>query len=514
MAQDWLDWEAHKRGIQIRHEGNNTEKRLGPRMLPVDGWCPDTKQVFEFQGCYYHGHPCQKNPRHDEEEMREKYKKTLAKRVYLERLGYEFIEMWECDFDILKKKDPQLRQFMEARKKPLDHRHKLSIDEIIRNIKSGKLFGCIECDISVPDKLKHHFQEMTPIFKNTEISRDDIGPHMKQFGEENNIMSTPRKSLIGSMFGKKILLATPLAKAYLDYGLEITRVYQVAEYTPKACFSEFADAVSDARRAGDSDPAKAIIADTMKLMGNSSYGKTITNKYKHRNIKITDTAKASRLVNEPLFRDLNAITEDCYEIELAKSKIKHDLPVQIGFFVYQYAKLRMLQLYFDFLDVFLDRSDFEYVQMDTDSAYFALSGSSIESLVKPELRERFEVEKFNWLPRTDTEEHKRYDKRTPGLFKLEWEGEGIVALCSKTWYGFGAKDKFSCKGANKRNNNITAEKYKRVLLERKADSAINRGFRVKDNHILTYKQERAAFTYFYPKRKVAEDGITTTYLDI
>ena len=45
-----------------------------------------------------------------------------------------------------------------------------------------------------------------------------------------------------------------------------------------------------------------------------------------------------------------------------------------------------------------------------------------------------------------TPEHKGYHKRTPGLFKVEWEGQGIVRLCSKTYYYFGAKDKFSCKG--------------------------------------------------------------------
>ena len=84
--------------------------------------------------------------------------------------------------------------------------------------------------------------------------------------------------------------------------------------------------------------------------------------------------------------------------------------------------------------------------MDTDSAIFAISGDSLESLVKPELRQLYEQEKGKWLPLTDTKEHRRYDKRTPGLFKLEWDGDGIVALCSKTWYGFGSKDKFSCKG--------------------------------------------------------------------
>ena len=32
-----------------------------------------------------------------------------------------------------------------------------------------------------------------------------------------------------------------------------------------------------------------------------------------------------------------------------------NLPIQIGFFVYQYAKLRMLEFYYDFMDKFIDR---------------------------------------------------------------------------------------------------------------------------------------------------------------
>ncbi|KAK3737997.1 hypothetical protein QZH41_009635, partial [Actinostola sp. cb2023] len=48
---------------------------------------------------------------------------------------------------------------------------------------------------------------MCPIFKNTEISRDDIGEYMREFAEENDIMPKPRRSLIGSLKGEKILLA-------------------------------------------------------------------------------------------------------------------------------------------------------------------------------------------------------------------------------------------------------------------------------------------------------------------
>ena len=89
---------------------------------------------------------------------------------------------------------------------------------------------------------------------------------MQTFAEEENIMSQPRRRLIGSCFGEKSFLPSPLIKWYLKHGLEVTHIYQVVEYTPVPCFQPFGEAVSDARRAGDVDPNKAIIADTMKLV--------------------------------------------------------------------------------------------------------------------------------------------------------------------------------------------------------------------------------------------------------
>ena len=89
---------------------------------------------------------------------------------------------------------------------------------------------------------------------------------MKAYAAEHNIMAQPRRSLIGSLKGEKILLAMPLLKWYLEHGLEVTKVHQVVEFTPKPCFKPFGDSASDARRAGDADPRKAIIADTMKLV--------------------------------------------------------------------------------------------------------------------------------------------------------------------------------------------------------------------------------------------------------
>ena len=352
------------------------------------------------------------------------------------------------------------------------------------------------------DHLRPTFSEMSPIFKNVEVSRDDIGDHMWQYAVDHDIMSQPRKSLIGSMVGSKIMIITPLLKWYLTKGLVVTRIYQVVEYSPAKYFQTFGEAVSDARRAGDADPNKRIIAKTNKLDGNSSYGRTITNKERHTDVIYCKDRYVHQYLVDPFFRKCNQINENTFEVEMSKKTMTSDLPLQIGCFVYQYAKLRMLQFYYDFMDVFVDHRNFQYCSIDTDSAYMALSADTLEEVAKPHLRQKYILEKNDWFPRDDTPEHAAYLKRTPGLFKEEYRGDGIVALCSKTYYCFGVEDKFSCKGINKRLNDIHKGTYMDVLLSKKSGSGTNRDFRDVNNKMYTYLQERAGFSYFYPKRKV------------
>ena len=338
MAVQWLTWESDRTGCTIRHQANGREKRTGK--LPVDGWCAETRTAYQFHGCFWHGCPkC-----YDQNETNPKNNKTMAtlladtkKHTTYLRRHVKVVEMWECDWK--RERDPPPRQ-----------KWKMTQQHIITAVVDGTLFGMVECDVRVPEHLQDHFAEMQPIFKNTTVTRDDIGPFMRQYAEEHDIMSTPRRMLVGSFHGIKLLLATPLLRWYLAHGLVVDRVYQVVDYEPNPCFQRFGESVSAARRAGDADPEKAIIADTMKLLGNSGYGKTVTNVDRHRDIKYCTEVGTSALVNNKRFRQLDVVTADAYEITSNKARVTYDLPHHIGFFVYQYAKLRMLQFYYDFVD--------------------------------------------------------------------------------------------------------------------------------------------------------------------
>ena len=83
-----------------------------------------------------------------------------------------------------------------------------------------------------------------------------------------------------------------------------------------------------------------------------------------------------------------------------------DNPIQIGCAVYLLAKLRMLQFYYDCLDKYVDRSDFQYIEMDTDSAYLAFSATKLDDVIRPEMKEEYEKDKYNWFPDERTKESK------------------------------------------------------------------------------------------------------------
>ena len=119
------------------------------------------------------------------------------------------------------------------------------------------------------------------------------------------------KKLISSFHGEKILLYTPLLKWYISKGLVVTKIHSVIEAKKNRPFKEFGDAVSNARREGDVDSSKAMIADMMKLVGNSAFGRTGMNKNKHTKVQYYDCIhKAKDKVNNWLFKDFNEIDND------------------------------------------------------------------------------------------------------------------------------------------------------------------------------------------------------------
>lgn len=158
------------------------------------------------------------------------------------------------------------------------------------------------------------------------------------------------------------------------------------------------------------------------------YGKMIEALERQTTVVYTKDEKVvDRALQSVYFEDLEEIGE-AYELESQKSRVTINRAFQVGIAVYQLVKLRMLEFYLDFLDWFVAGQDFELIQMDTGSNYLVISGESLDEVVKPEMREVFEAEKRQWLA------WDKWSNRTPGLFKLKFEGRKRIALCSKCYF--------------------------------------------------------------------------------
>ena len=186
-----------------------TQKKID--CLKVDGFCAHCNTVFEAMGCFYHYCSCQEaRPALIEEDIERGNKKREMdemRKQYIKDKGYNVVEMWEgerwnlyktttCVKDLLRESFPNKRPLRE--------------ETLLEQIKSGKLFGYVQCDIEVPEELKKIFANFPTVFQNTNVDRHDIGSLMQDYAEKQVLLCQPQKMLISSYFLENGTLITPL----------------------------------------------------------------------------------------------------------------------------------------------------------------------------------------------------------------------------------------------------------------------------------------------------------------
>ena len=78
-----------------------------------------------------------------------------------------------------------------------------------------------------------------------------------------------------------------------------------------------------------------------------------------------------------------------YELALVKSEVKHKEPNIVEFFILQYAKLRMREVYNNFFDKYCDNTKFVEQEMHTDSIYLAFSEHDLYDCIRPTMKKEW-----------------------------------------------------------------------------------------------------------------------------
>ena len=262
------------------------------------------------------------------------------RRHYRQEKGFKVIQMRACEWWRLYKTTNTVKQHI---REYFPYRRSLAAEQLLEGIKEGKLFGYVQCDIQVPENLRSKFVNVPPIFKNNLVSRSDIGDLMKTYAEEKKLLSQPRTLLISRFILQNGTLNTPLLLFYQQLELVVTKIHRFVEYTPKKCLNSFVQAAVEARRKSDEYPNSSVVAETMKLLANSSYGYQIMDRSRHTVTKYLTDEKTHAATNSKLFKKLDHVNNSLYEVELAKAQIEHKGPIIVGLFNLQYAKLRIFR---------------------------------------------------------------------------------------------------------------------------------------------------------------------------
>ncbi|MGI0076026.1 MAG: DUF7487 domain-containing protein [Nitrosopumilaceae archaeon] len=99
----WLETIMKEQDIFIQHAQNIGEYRIPGTRLHVDGYCRETNTIYEFYGDFFHGNPEIYCSNFYNERMYktagELYQKTIKRENKIKKSGYNFIVIWEKDFN-------------------------------------------------------------------------------------------------------------------------------------------------------------------------------------------------------------------------------------------------------------------------------------------------------------------------------------------------------------------------------------------------------------------------------
>jgi len=93
LSIQWMEFLSRGNAPRILH-ARNTPDRSEIRVCgqKVDGFCAETKTIFEFNGCYWHACPeCYPT-------KSARYAKQIKKETFLRSQGYTVLTIWECAF--------------------------------------------------------------------------------------------------------------------------------------------------------------------------------------------------------------------------------------------------------------------------------------------------------------------------------------------------------------------------------------------------------------------------------
>jgi hypothetical protein len=346
--------------------------------------------------------------------------------------------------------------------------------------------------------------------------------------EHNDLPLCPENLFVGESGSDKKLMATlhnkerykvhyTYLKHALAQGLQLKKIHRGVKFYQRPWLKAYIDKNTRLRQ----QATDKFTQDLHKLLNNAVFGKSMENVRNHRDIKLMDTeATITKYVSRPEFMSRTIINEetDLTMIELKKTKIRFNKPLQVGAAILDISKCIIVNFHYNVMKKICvnDGYKLELIYGDTDSLIYHIflpTGIDLYRDILPAHKEHLD---FSNYPTT----HPLYsneNKKVPGKFSDELQGQFIaefVALRPKL-YSFKEwphKVQKKAKGIKKSTvkKQLTFDDYKRVLEDAKNEKFIEQNlFRSYKLETFTIEQRKLALSGRDTKRFTCSDRIHT-----
>ena len=381
----------------------------------------------------------------------------------------------------------------------------------------------------IPKEYWNEFINLPPIWRNVEVnlSKEVLGENMYNYLKENGMSTDGKSKKLTMLMSTHPECATDTESGYMSFSsyylwflmdrchFVIEDIRYIVTFTKHIGFNSFVTTFMEERQKAIHDDNKGMEM-FCKISLNGSYGYDGMNAEKWTKSKIYNKDRTFTTQLSDLFLATRKISDDSFIVEQESKTYGCNTCLQEAFFTLDNAKYWYLNFVYNFMEKAFDMSRIHYVEGDTDSMYWAISGSSFQDVIKDKDFYDKNAKYFfpdETLPEGSLEKIAS-QKKLLGLC-IEREGDNCVALapkCYTIWTDNKDVVALKIKGVKKTGNDFSYQDYLDVLNNRSKKVGKNVNLQLNDGVMSKMTVFKNALTCAHTKMKVLENQSCVPFL--
>lgn len=280
----------------------------------------------------------------------------------------------------------------------------------IMNIeKTGKIGYILEVDLEYPKEIHdlHYFLPLCP---------EKLIPP----GSKCN------KKLLATLHNKeKYVLHFINLQQCLRMGMKLKKVHRIIGFHQKDWIRPYIELNTQKRTEANNKFEENLF----KLFINASFGKTIENVRKYRDVKLLSSFEgrygAGRYIAKPNFKSRTVINENLILVEMKRLLIQFSKPIYLGMIVLDLAKAHLYDFHYNYMMSKYPLSKIFLNYTDTDSLIYQIFTENVYLDLKPDLKLRFDTSNYS---SSNPFNYPLLNRKVMGKVKDEMGGQIISAF--------------------------------------------------------------------------------------